>query len=59
MEVIRSDSHLPTSNAEGVSGVPPSLGHGLRQHNSGRPLRHQKYNELKTRSMNMASSLLG
>ena len=53
-----SDDHLPANNVEGVGSVPPPLSQGLHQDSTGRPLRHQTDNRLKTRSTDMAPSLL-
>ena len=58
MEVVTSDGHLPARNVEGVGSVLPPLSQGLCQDNTGRPLRHQIDNELKTHSIDIAPRLL-
>lgn len=58
VEVIRSDGHLPANNVEGMGSVPSPLGQGLRQGSTGKPLRDQMNNGLKTRSMDLTLSFL-
>ena len=58
MEVVGSDNHILVSNMEGVASVPPPLGYGLCQKNTGRPLRHQKDDKLKACSTDVVPSLL-